>query len=65
MKIKYDVYFRDYWNKESVNIGFFFDFWNEIDFSRGRRLAKGYYGSLVKDPNAIFVLGKEERRNER
>jgi len=60
MKIKYEVYFRDYWHKESVNIGFFFDFWNEIDFSRGRKLARQYYGHLVKDPNAIFVLGRKE-----
>ncbi len=65
MKIKYEVYWRNYYSKESVNIGFFFDFWKEIDFDRGRRLARQYYGSLVKDPNAIFVLGKEERRNER
>ncbi len=65
MKIKYDVYWRNYFSKESVNIGFFFDFWDKIDFSRGRKLARQHYGALVKDPNAIFVLGKEERRSEK
>ena len=60
MKIKYEVYFKDYWNKKADNIGFFFDFWNEIDFERGRTLAKKQFGSLVKDPDALFVLARRE-----
>jgi hypothetical protein len=60
MKIKYEVYFKDYWTKQSNNIGFFIDYWKEIDFERGRRLAKKHYGSMVKDPDALFVLKGRE-----
>ena len=61
MKIRYEVYFRDYESKKADEIGFFIDFWKEIDFTRGRSIARKHFGSLVKDPNAIFVLGRKEK----
>ena len=60
MKIKYEVYLRNYSQKQTDKIGFFIDFWQGVDFARGMKLARQYYGHLVKDPNAIFVLGRKE-----
>ena len=59
MQIKYDVYYKNYKEKRANNIGLFVDFWNEIDFARGRVLARKYFGTLVNDPNALFVLARE------
>ena len=61
MRIRYEVYFKDYEHHVAHNIGFFIDFWENIDFSRGRVLARKHFGTLVKDPNALFVLAKKEK----
>ncbi len=59
MQIRYTVYYRDYWTKKAEDIGFFIDFWKEIDFRRGRTLALKHFGHLVKDRNALFVLAEK------
>ena len=56
MQITYEVYYRNYKSKRTDDIGFFVDFWKEIDFKRGRQLATRYFGHLIGDPNALFVL---------
>ena len=61
MKIKYNVYYKDYEHKKANEIGSLIDFWEGIDFPRGLSLARKQFGTLVKDPNAIFVLARKEK----
>ncbi len=61
MRIRYEVYWKDYWNKKVEDIGSLVDYWSCVDLNRGRTLAKRQFGSMVKDPDALFVL---ERRNK-
>lgn len=69
MKILYKVWYRDYGgDKKLIFIGSFFDYWKEIDYDRGRELAKKMYAIDLqdKDPNAIVVtVGKNPEKENK
>lgn len=70
MKILYKVWYREYGSpdKKLSFIGSLIDYWSEIDYTRGRELAKNMYAIDLqdKDPNAIIVtVGKNPEKEIR